>query len=71
MRLTVANLANVKYWKLGVRGCSHRGVYYVQGNDRHSLDFTEAQKLCELLGASLANATQMVRILSTQYSTTY
>ncbi|XP_017555576.1 CD44 antigen [Pygocentrus nattereri] len=48
-----------------VRGCSHRGVYYVQGNDRHSLDFTEAQKLCELLGASLANATQMVTAYGT------
>ncbi|KAL7858306.1 hypothetical protein AOLI_G00184080 [Acnodon oligacanthus] len=48
-----------------VRGCSHRGVYYVQGNDRHTLDFTEAQQLCESLGATLANATQMATAYNT------
>ncbi|KAL6474180.1 hypothetical protein MHYP_G00177410 [Metynnis hypsauchen] len=48
-----------------VRGCSHRGVYYVQGNDRHTLAFTEAQELCESLGGTLANATQMATAYGT------
>ncbi|XP_036431811.1 CD44 antigen [Colossoma macropomum] len=48
-----------------VRGCSHRGVYYIQGNDRHTLNFTDAQQLCESLGATLANATQMAAAYGT------
>lgn len=45
--------------EVGVKGCSHKGVFYVQGDERHSLNFTEAEQLCEKLGATVASAEQV------------
>ncbi|XP_022527637.2 CD44 antigen isoform X2 [Astyanax mexicanus] len=42
-----------------VKSCSHKGVFYVQGDERHSLNFTEAEELCKVLGATLASAEQL------------
>lgn len=42
-----------------VKSCSHKGVFYVQGDERHSLNFTEAEELCKDLGATLASAEQL------------
>uniref|UniRef100_A0A3B1JEC0 Link domain-containing protein n=1 Tax=Astyanax mexicanus TaxID=7994 RepID=A0A3B1JEC0_ASTMX len=47
-----------KIWFV-VKSCSHKGVFYVQGDERHSLNFTEAEELCKVLGATLASAEQL------------
>ncbi|XP_066524633.1 CD44 antigen [Hoplias malabaricus] len=48
-----------------VRGCSYKGVFYVQGNDRHTLTFEEAQKLCSSVEATVASAEEITAAYGT------